>query len=84
MGNYNNGIGRNGGAFGFKLASLNRIVDTKAASGGTYLHFLQRTIQEAEPDLEGFVDEITQPAETYRRKWLFVPMISVQMGITGD
>lgn len=43
-----------------------QIVDTKAASGGTYLHFLQRTIEQAEPDLEGFIEEITKPAEAYR------------------
>ena len=36
MGNYNNGIGRNGGAFGFKFASLNKV----SLKHGTYLQLL--------------------------------------------
>ncbi|KAI6038969.1 hypothetical protein EDC04DRAFT_3112644 [Pisolithus marmoratus] len=60
IGNYMNGTGIKGGAFGFKL------VDTKSVNNTTLLHFLERTIQNHFPHMDEFLDELSKPAEAYR------------------
>ncbi|CAG8806298.1 10772_t:CDS:10, partial [Dentiscutata erythropus] len=47
IGNYMNGSGNKGGAYGFKIQSINKLVDTKAAKSSsiTLLHFLADTIE---------------------------------------
>lgn len=71
MGNFNNGLGHNGGAHGFKISSLNRLADTKAANGLTWLHYVVKYVSLGlpTPDIQLFVDEIEKAAESYRRRF---------------
>lgn len=66
MGNYLNSTGVQGGAFGFKITSINKLVDTKASDGTTLLHFVERTISKCFPEVEAFMDELELPAEACR------------------
>ncbi|ORX66137.1 actin-binding FH2, partial [Linderina pennispora] len=59
IGNYMNGSGFRGGAFGFKIASLNRMMDTKADDNKTtLLHFVASTVEENFPDALEFLQEL--------------------------
>ena len=42
------------------------MVDTKSLHNTTLLHFLERTVSKLFPDMEGFLDELSAPAEAYR------------------
>ncbi|KAG8817544.1 hypothetical protein FRC18_000458 [Serendipita sp. 400] len=66
IGNYMNGTGHKGGAYGFKVSSINKLVDTKSASNTTLLHFLERTVTAHFPEMEEFLEELAKPAESYR------------------
>ncbi|KAF9177605.1 Dishevelled associated activator of morphoproteinsis 2 [Haplosporangium sp. Z 767] len=68
LGNYMNGGGHNGGAFGFKIASINRLVDTKASNtpNMTLLHFLTNITEATLPDLLRYQDEIRSCGEACR------------------
>ena len=66
MGNYLNGTNFAGGAYGFKIASINRLVDTKSSNGQNLLHFLERIVAQHFPHLEGFMDELAKPSEANR------------------
>ncbi|KAG0363394.1 hypothetical protein BG005_000647 [Podila minutissima] len=68
LGNYMNGSGHNGGAFGFKIASINKLVDTKAsnAPGMTLLHFLTNITESTLPDLLQYQNEISACGEACR------------------
>lgn len=66
IGNYMNGTGIKGGAFGFRVSSINKLVDTKSVNNTTLLHFLERTIHKHFSSMEEFVDELAKPAEAYR------------------
>ena len=82
IGNYMNGTGVKGGAFGFRVSSINKVctpspcmvsllsvtqmVDTKSANNMTLLHFLERTVSKHFPSMEVFLDELQAPAEAYR------------------
>lgn len=66
LGNYLNGTGIKGGAYGFKISSINKLVDTKAADGTTLLHFVERAVSSRFPELESFVDEISLATEACR------------------
>ncbi|KAF9416290.1 Dishevelled associated activator of morphogenesis 2 [Podila epigama] len=68
LGNYMNGSGHNGGAFGFKIASINKLVDTKAsnAPGMTLMHFLANIIETTLPDLLQYQQEISSCGEACR------------------
>ncbi|KAH9830929.1 uncharacterized protein C8Q71DRAFT_716099 [Rhodofomes roseus] len=66
IGNYMNGTGVKGGAFGFRVSSINKLVDTKSVHNTTLLHFLERTVAKHFPDMEAFLDELSAPAEAYR------------------
>lgn len=66
IGNYMNNTGHKGGAFGFKVSSINKLVDTKSVNNTTLLHFLERTIHKEFPAMETFLDELAKPAEAYR------------------
>ncbi|KAJ1985644.1 hypothetical protein H4R33_003872 [Dimargaris cristalligena] len=58
MGNFMNGSGFRGGAFGFKINSLNKLVDTKASDNKTtLLHFLAEVLQGTLPDSLQFLQE---------------------------
>ncbi|CAG8496889.1 4842_t:CDS:10, partial [Scutellospora calospora] len=62
IGNYMNGSGNRGGAFGFKIQSINKLVDTKASKSSsiTLLHFLVNTIESKIPNLLGFIDDLVE------------------------
>ncbi|THH33008.1 hypothetical protein EUX98_g1231 [Antrodiella citrinella] len=66
IGNYMNGTGVKGGAFGFRVSSINKMVDTKSANNMTLVHFLERTVSKHFPSMETFLDELNAPAEAYR------------------
>lgn len=66
IGNYMNGTGVKGGAFGFRVSSINKLVDTKSVNNTTLLHFLERTVSKHFPDMEEFLEELSRPAEAYR------------------
>lgn len=82
MGNFMNGSNYGGGAYGFKIGSINRVspgqssrthangpsqlVDTKSSNGLNLLHFLERTISQHFPDILEFRKELEKPAEAYR------------------
>jgi len=66
VGNYMNGTGVKGGAFGFRVSSINKLVDTKSVNNTTLLHFLERTVAKHFPDMEEFLEELNKPAEAYR------------------
>ncbi|KAG0365393.1 hypothetical protein BGZ54_006556 [Gamsiella multidivaricata] len=60
LGNYMNGGGHNGGAFGFKIASINKLVDTKASNAPnmTLLHFLTNITEKTLPDVLNYQQEL--------------------------
>lgn len=66
IGNYMNGTGIKGGAFGFRVSSINKLVDTKSVNNTTLLHFLEKTVSKHFPYIEEFLDELERPAEAYR------------------
>ncbi|KAL8279166.1 hypothetical protein RQP46_008422 [Phenoliferia psychrophenolica] len=68
LGNYMNAAGHKGGAFGFKVTSINKLVDTKSAqsSNQTLLHFTAKTVTRTMPETEGFLDELSKAAEAYK------------------
>ncbi|KAJ6646553.1 Disheveled-associated activator of morphogenesis 1-A [Pseudolycoriella hygida] len=61
LGNYMN-YGPRGNAFGFHVASLNRLIDTKSSSvkGLTLLHYLVQSIEKEFGDLLSLPEEIAQ------------------------
>lgn len=63
-----NATGHAGGAFGFKVKSINRLVDTKSSdsSDRTLLHFLAKTVNKSVPQIESFLDELAIPADAHR------------------
>ena len=61
-----NGTGVKGGAFGFRVSSINKMVDTKSLHNTTLLHFLERTVSKHFPEMEQFLEELNAPAEAYR------------------
>lgn len=66
FGNYLNGTGPAGGAYGFKISSINKLIETKAQDGTTLLHFLQRTVHSLFPETEAFLEELDAPAAACR------------------
>lgn len=66
VGNYMNGTGVKGGAFGFKVSSINKLVDTKSVNNTTLLHFLEKTVVKHFPDMETFLEELSKPADACR------------------
>ncbi|KAJ2521556.1 hypothetical protein H4217_001312, partial [Coemansia sp. RSA 1939] len=59
IGNFMNGSGFRGGAFGFKIASLNKLMDTKADDNKTtLLHFVALAAEENFEDSLEFLDEL--------------------------
>ncbi|KAG0279795.1 hypothetical protein BGZ95_000200 [Linnemannia exigua] len=61
LGNYMNGASHNGGAFGFKIASINKLVDTKASNAPnmTLLHFLTNITESTLPHVLTYQQEIS-------------------------
>lgn len=67
-----NGTGIKGGAFGFRISSINKLVDTKSVNNTTLLHFLEKTVSKHFPEMEDFLDELEKPAEAYRGNLAFL------------
>lgn len=61
-----NGVGPKGGAYGFRVSSINKLVDTKSVNNTTLLHFLERTVSVHFSEMEGFLKELAKPADAYR------------------
>ncbi|KAF9394110.1 hypothetical protein BGX21_010485 [Mortierella sp. AD011] len=68
LGNYMNGGSHNGGAFGFKIASINKLVDTKAsnAPNTTLLHFLTKITEKTLPEVLNYQKEIAPCGDACR------------------
>ncbi|KAF8977913.1 hypothetical protein BGZ46_007008 [Entomortierella lignicola] len=68
LGNYMNGGGHNGGAFGFKIASINKLVDTKASNAPnmTLLHFLGNIAEKTLPEVLNYQKEIAPCGDACR------------------
>ncbi|KAJ1658246.1 hypothetical protein IWQ61_002482 [Dispira simplex] len=67
MGNFMNGTGFRGGAFGFKIHSLNKLVDTKASDNKTtLLHFLADITCKEFPEALQFLQELKPIEEACR------------------
>ncbi|WFC97408.1 hypothetical protein MYAM1_000120 [Malassezia yamatoensis] len=66
FGNFLNATGIKGGAFGFRISSINKLVDTKAGDGTTLLHFVQRVVSQHFPSLDGFTEELQAATEACR------------------
>lgn len=79
MGNYLNGTNFAGGAYGFKIGSINKLVDTKSSNGQNLLHFLERTVSSHFPELQGFLDELAKPSEANRVSFSDMQATSKQM-----
>ncbi|KAJ3270138.1 hypothetical protein HDV01_000523 [Terramyces sp. JEL0728] len=65
LGNYLN-AGQRGGAFGFKLNSLLKMIDTKSSIQNrkhTLLHYLTELLEKEFPDVVGFQDELSHVEE---------------------
>lgn len=61
-----NGTGIKGGAYGFRVSSINKLVDTKSVQNTTLLHFLERTVSSHFTEMEDFLEELAKPADAYR------------------
>lgn len=61
-----NGTGAKGGAYGFRVSSINKLVDTKSVNNTTLLHFMERTVSTHFPEMEGFLEELAKPADACR------------------
>ena len=71
LGNYLNGNSYRGGAFGIRIASINKLVDTKGAptsAGSTFLHFLVDTVERYFPDMLNFLEELEECGEASKGK----------------
>ncbi|KAF9436650.1 hypothetical protein BGZ76_003376 [Entomortierella beljakovae] len=68
LGNYMNGGGHNGGAFGFKIASINKLVDTKASNAPnmTLLHFLTNITEKTVPEALNYHKELVACGDACR------------------
>jgi hypothetical protein len=59
LGNFLNGSGYQGGAFGIKISSINKLVDTKGSKdNSTLLHFLVDIVESKFPRIYGFLDDL--------------------------
>jgi cytokinesis protein len=63
LGNFLNGSGHRGGAFGIKLESINKLADTKSEGATpTLLHYITKVVQQKFADLAYFLIEL-RPVE---------------------
>eukprot|EP01147_Barroeca_monosierra_P001750 gene1750-4863_t len=78
FGNYMNS-GKRGAAYGFKLATFDRLLDTKSHDRKqTLLHFLVETIEEKYPQVERFVSELDALPDAAR-----VSMVTLSSDVQG-
>ncbi|KAI9243693.1 hypothetical protein BY458DRAFT_530433, partial [Sporodiniella umbellata] len=62
LGNYMNANTSRGGAYGIKIASINKLIDTKSStnSSNTLLHFLVEVVEKSFPAINGFLSELAK------------------------
>ncbi|OBZ82693.1 Delphilin, partial [Choanephora cucurbitarum] len=58
LGNFMNGNTSRGGALGIRIASINKIIDTKGSSSTTLMHILVQTVENSFPEIIGFLEEL--------------------------
>ncbi|KAI9020716.1 hypothetical protein CLU79DRAFT_755176 [Phycomyces nitens] len=64
LGNYLNGNTYRGGAFAVRIASINKLVDTKGTNTSTtLLHFLIETVEQNFPEMADFLEELEECGE---------------------
>ncbi|KAI9254347.1 hypothetical protein EDC94DRAFT_618559 [Helicostylum pulchrum] len=67
LGNFMNGTTFQGGAFGIRISSINKLVDTKGTEGNTtLLHFLVDSVELKFPRLHGFLDDLQESGSACR------------------
>ncbi|KAI8095753.1 hypothetical protein BDF21DRAFT_374116 [Thamnidium elegans] len=67
LGNFMNGTTFQGGAFGIRISSINKLVDTKGTEGNTtLLHFLVDSVELKFPRLHGFLDDLQESGNACR------------------
>lgn len=67
LGNFMNGTTFQGGAFGIRIASINKLVDTKGTEGNTtLLHFLVDSVESKFPRLHGFLNDLQESGSACR------------------
>jgi hypothetical protein len=73
VGNFLNGSNFQGGAFGIRISSINKLVDTRASSNDTtLLHFLCTMIEEKFPDIsKHLLDDLELCGDACRGKHFF-------------
>lgn len=78
LGNYMNGTSLQGGAFGMRVTSINKIADTKAshASTVTLLHTLVSITRQHFPHVQRFLHDLRNTGHAARSKWTFSALFS--------
>ncbi|KAI8072909.1 formin homology 2 domain-containing protein [Gongronella butleri] len=68
LGNYMNGSSLQGGAFGMRIASINKLIDTRASntSSMTLLHVLTGVVRRDYPHILGFLDDLEDAPQAAR------------------
>ncbi|KAG0169559.1 hypothetical protein DFQ28_004162 [Apophysomyces sp. BC1034] len=67
LGNFMNGTTFQGGAFGIRISSINKLVDTKGTEGNTtLLHFLVDSVESKFPRLHQFLDDLRETGQACR------------------
>lgn len=68
LGNFLNASNHKGNARGFKVSSINKLVDTKSSqsSNWTLLHFTAKTVTQTMPEVEDFLRELARPADAFK------------------
>jgi len=85
FGNYMNGNTPHGAAWGFKLATLNRLDASKSSDNATsLLHYLAEYVQQKQPQVKGFLEECSAVHDACRveASWLQAEISKVN-GIVG-
>lgn len=83
MGNFMNGSTFQGGAFGIRIASINKLVDTKGAEGNTtLLHFLVDSVESKFPRLHGFLDDLQESGNACRGRNAFMLYVYIDSILT--
>lgn len=79
LGNFLNASGHKGNAQGFKVTSINKLVDTKSSqsSSRTLLHFTAKTVSQTMPETEEFLEELVKPADAFKGAFPSFPLTTL-------
>ncbi|KAG1310055.1 hypothetical protein G6F64_004841 [Rhizopus arrhizus] len=82
LGNFMNGSTFQGGAFGIRIASINKLVDTKGTEGSvTLLHFLVDSVESKFPRLHGFLDDLQECGDAFTLQDLVKEYNEIRVGL---